>query len=142
VHAVRRDRRLPGRGQYPLVEHRFGPARALLARLEHEDDVTVELVARGAEQPRGAHQHRHVQVVPAGVHGSADLGGVLQAGELRDRQRVHVGAQQHGGRSRPAATDDRGDRAERRARRDLQRQARQRREQRLLGTRQVQADLG
>ena len=36
----------PGRVQQPLANHRLGSPRALLGRLEHQHDVTDELVAQ------------------------------------------------------------------------------------------------
>ncbi len=51
-----------------LVDHRLRTAWALLPRLEHEDDVALELVAQLVQDPRGADEARDVQVVAAGVH--------------------------------------------------------------------------
>ena len=42
----------------------------------------------------GAQEHRHVPVVPAGVH-RARVGGVGPGRSLAERQRVHVGTQSH-----------------------------------------------
>ena len=60
----------------------------------------------GGEQAGGAHQAGHVHVVSAGVRDRHDLAraiglvvgaGVRETGLLLHRQRVHVGADEHGG---------------------------------------------
>jgi hypothetical protein len=96
VQAVCGDDGLAGRGQHTFGDHRLGAARTLLARLEHEDDIAGQLVPYLGQQPGRADQDRDVQVVAAGVHGAGDLGRVLDLGELGDRQRVHVAAQEDG----------------------------------------------
>ena len=112
VQRVGRDRPLAGRVQHALLDHEPAAAGALLAGLEHEDDVPGQLGLARGQQPRRPGQHRGVQVVAAGVHGAGDPRGVGQAGALGHRQRVHVAAQQHG-LARPAAAQHRGHRAER-----------------------------
>ena len=68
--------------------------------------VAVE-IARLGEIPGCAEQNRGVAVVAAGVHLARRLGGVRQAGDLLDRQGVHVGADaDHAPASRRAALDD------------------------------------
>jgi len=41
-----------------------------------------------------AQQHRHVDIVAAGMHQSGVLGGKRAAGAFRDRQGIHVRAKQ------------------------------------------------
>jgi hypothetical protein len=77
-----------------LLQHEAGPVVALLPRLEHEDDTPGELIAAPCEQARGAHQHRDMGIVPAGVHHALDLGGEFEARFLLNRQRIHVRAQE------------------------------------------------
>jgi hypothetical protein len=83
-------------------------AAALFGRLEDELQPALPGARRGLRgQFRGrAEQAGDVHVVPAGVHhrdvGAVrvlrpDGGGVVQAGLLEHRQRVHVGPQQHRG---------------------------------------------
>ena len=75
----------------PVVDHRLAAGAALLGGLEDDDGRAVE-VARLAQILGGAEQHGRVPVVAAGVHLARRLGGVGQAGRLRHRQRIHVGA--------------------------------------------------
>ena len=88
-----------------LVQHDLGPVVALLARLEHQQDVALEPVSPLDQQARRPEQHRHVRVVPAGVHRAIDLGGEFEAGLLAQGQRVHVGSKQ--GRAPRSAAFDR-----------------------------------
>ena len=142
VHRERAaDRRLRDDVEQPLLEHVAGAVQALLPRLQHEHDLPGQQVAPLGEQPGGAEQHRHVGVVPAGVHGAGDLGGEGQAGVLVHLQGVHVGAQQVG-RSRPRPAEDADDRADRRPGGHLDRQLGEGVEHRGLGLRQLQPDLG
>ena len=129
-----------GGGQHPLGDHVAGPVEALFAGLEHEDHVTGEVRASGAEQLGGADQAGGVQVVAAGVHHPVVPGGVVQPGALGDRQGVHVAAEQYR-RAGPGAAQHRGDRGDLGAGADLQRQRGERGEHPFLGPGQVQADL-
>jgi hypothetical protein len=92
-----------------FVEHEPGAVVALLARLEHQQDVARELVASLDQQASGTEQHRDVRVVPAGVHRTIDLGREVEPGVLAEGQGVHVGPEQ-GRRAGPGAVDRRGDR--------------------------------
>ncbi len=74
-------------------QHRVGAASALFAGLKDQADGSGERLAAFGEQASGAHQHRHVRVVSAGVHKAGDIGAVRPAGGLLHRQGVHVGAQ-------------------------------------------------
>ena len=143
--AVQRERaahrRLRDDVQQPLLEHVAGAVEPLLPRLDHEHDLPGELVAALGEQPGGAEQHRHVGVVPAGVHGPGHLGGERQPGVLLHRQRVHVAAQQVG-RTGAGAAQHADDGARRRPGAHLDRQIGERLEDGGLGPRQVQPDLG
>jgi hypothetical protein len=77
------------------------------------------------------------------VHRARVLRRELLAAALDHRQRVHVAAQHHHrpvlGRTAPQYG---GDRRQRRSGADLQRKPVERRQHRLLGSRQVQTDLG
>ena len=90
----------PQEVEQAFLEHELGPMVALLARLEHEQDATGDLVPALGEQGGSTGEHRRVGVVPAGVHRIVDPGGELETGVLRHREGVHVAAQQHR-RSRP-----------------------------------------
>ena len=83
------------------LDHAQATAAALLSRLETEHDVANQLVAARREQRRRAEQHRGVAVVPARVHAPVVLRSVFPSGNLLDRKRIHVGAQQN--RGPPAA---------------------------------------
>ncbi len=78
-----------------LVDHDLRALVALLARLEHEDDVPGQVLAAFGQQAGRADQHGGVQVVAAGVHGAVDGRAVVDGDAFLDRQGVHVGAQQH-----------------------------------------------
>ena len=65
-------------------------AVGLLTRLERENRVTPWGTLR--HHAGGAKEHRHVKVVPAGVHGAGTFGSEVHTTVLRDRKRVHVGA--------------------------------------------------
>ena len=153
VQRVRGDRpALPGGGQHALADHLVRAPVALLAGLEHEDHVSPQLGPPGAKQPRRPGQHRRMQVVAAGVHHPGEPRGVRQPRCLRDRQRVHIPAQQHRrpgyvlALSHPSvvarlAAQHRRHRGEFPAGGHLQRQATERREHLFLRQRQVQPDL-
>ena len=104
-----------GAVEQPFVEHDLGAVVALLARLEHQQDVALELVAPLDEQASRAQQHRDVRVVPAGVHRAIDLGREVEPGVLVQGQGVHVGPKQ-GRAAGPAALDRRRHRRRSRAR--------------------------
>ena len=92
-----------GRLEQSLADHRLRPAGSLLPGLEHEHDVTLELVAQLVQDPRRTDQPRDVQVVAAGVHPTDVPRDVLEVEVLGDRQGVHVAAQQHHRPVRPGA---------------------------------------
>ena len=79
--------------QQAIIQHEARAVVAFLAGLEHEQDLAGELVAAGTEQFRCARQHRHMAVMPAGMHRAGDGGGVCEAGFLRHWQGVGVAAQ-------------------------------------------------
>ena len=105
-------------GVEPVVEHRPGAVDGLLGRLADQDHGPRPAVPMIRQPAGGADEAGHVDVVPAGVH-HADLtpglvaclhlAGVGQPGLLDDRQRVHVGADQH---DRPVAVLQDADDAE------------------------------
>lgn len=141
MQGVRGDDPLPGGVEHPLVDHDLRPALALLAGLEHEDDVPGQLLPVCGQQPGGADEPGDVQVVPARVHPAVEDGGVREPGVLLDREGVHVAAQQDGGAG-PAAAQYGGHGAERGAGAYLQAEAVQCGEDLRLGQRQVEAELG
>jgi hypothetical protein len=134
-------RRLGDDVEQPLVQHEPGTVEPLLARLHHEHDLPGQLVAALGEQPGGAQQHRHVRVVPAGVHRTGHLGGEVQPGVLVHRQRVHVPAQQVG-RAGPGAAQHADHRAGARPGAHLDREVGEGLQHGGLGARQLQPDLG
>ena len=80
--------------EQPVLQHRQGPAGALLAGLEDEVHRAVE-VAGFRQVSRRAQQHRGVPVMAAGVHlagGAAGIGNVVR---LAHRQRIHVRPKPH-----------------------------------------------
>ena len=93
VHAVRTDDGDPCCVEDALVEHLPGPVPALLARLEHEDDVAGQVGPVRVEEVGRADEAGDVEVVPARVHRTV-RGGEVEPGLLLDGQRIHVAAQQ------------------------------------------------
>ncbi len=118
-----------------------GAVEALLAGLEHEDDVARELGAVGAQEAGGADESGGVQVVAAGVHDAVVARDVVRVGFLGDGEGVHVAAQQHH-RPRAAAVQDGRDRGQALAGGDLERQPVEGGQDRGLGLRQLEPDLG
>ena len=87
-----------------VLEHRPGAVDGLLGGLADQDHGSRPAVAMVRQPAGGADEAGHVDVVAAGVHhadlapglvASLDLAGVGQPRLLDDRQRVHVGADQH-----------------------------------------------
>ena len=79
------------------------PLHHFLGGLADEDQRSAPLAFALRQLTRRAQQHRHVQVVAAGVHdahllalniGGLDGAGVVQAGLLLDREGIHVSANQ------------------------------------------------
>jgi hypothetical protein len=100
-----------------LGDHRRGAGgrharrRALLGRLEEEDDRAGEVRLHSREHLGRAHEHGRVRVVPARVH-DADFLAVVrrahaasegQVGLLDHGERVHVRTQRDDGARAPAA---------------------------------------
>ena len=127
--------------QQAFLDHHPRAVVALLAGLEHEHHAPGQRGAPGGEDPRGAQQHRHVRIVPAGVHGAVHLGGEVQARVLLEGQGVHVRAQEDRAAG-PAALERRDDRGRLLARADVEPQAVERLQHHLLGAGQREADLG
>ena len=106
---VQRETRIHRRvGEHSFLHHQLRSAlltlrRTFLGGLEHELHRPRELGADACEHLGHPHQDRDVRVVPAGVHDphlSAVVaalrgGGKRKLHPFRDRQRVHVGAQEH-----------------------------------------------
>ena len=90
VHAVDRLDRVAV--EHAFLDHHPRAALVLLGRLKDEMHRAGE-IARLGQISRGAEQHRGVAVVAAGMHPARMPRGVREAVLLRDRQRVHVGAQ-------------------------------------------------
>ena len=84
MQAVRRVGAAPRGVEHALVDHHPGAVPALLAGLEHQHDVTLEVVAVLGQQAGAPDERGGVQVVPAGVHRAVG-GGVRQAGLLAAR---------------------------------------------------------
>ena len=141
VHAVRRVGPPAGGVEHALVDHQAGAVPALLTGLEHEDHITAQRLPVLHQQPRGPHQHGHVQIVAAGVHRPVDLAGEGDPARLCHRQRVHVSPQQYGGPCGIRSSQDRGHRTQRLSGGDLQTEAVEFAQQRLLGPRKFQTDL-
>jgi len=94
MHAIGGAHPLPRRIQDSLAQHVGRAVVALLARLEHEDDVAGQFVAVSRKDPSRPHEHRRVQVVTAGMHDTWFLAGVVKTGRLGQGQSVHVAAQE------------------------------------------------
>jgi hypothetical protein len=103
MESVRRGDRTTSPAQDALVDHARGAFEDLLCGLEHEDDVAREALTAIGEDLRGTHERRGVEVVTAGVHPTGDLRGEVEAGRFLDGQRIHVRAEEHGGRAAGAA---------------------------------------
>jgi hypothetical protein len=85
-------------------DHRLRALAFFLGRLEDQQEGSAPRRGVRGERRGGAEQAGHVHVVAARVHqrhvfavavGVDDGARVVEAGPLTDRQRVHVGAQQH-----------------------------------------------
>src|SRR3712207_8845650 len=61
VHPVRRADPRPRGVQHALAQHVAGAVPALLARLEHEDDVAGERIPVGTQQPRSEEHTSELQ---------------------------------------------------------------------------------
>ena len=81
--------------QHAVLDHGLGSAAGLLGGLEAQLDRAPQRVALAREAPREGEQDRGVAVVAACVHLSRRLRAVRDGVLLLDRERVHVGAQQH-----------------------------------------------
>mmetsp|Transcript_8406 Transcript_8406/g.20972 ORF Transcript_8406/g.20972 Transcript_8406/m.20972 type:complete len:408 (-) Transcript_8406:441-1664(-) len=89
---------------HPLCHHHLAAPVCLLSRLEQQLDAPARQLALARLEQRGrAQQHGAVRVVAARVHAAGVRAAVGRARELRDGQRVHVGAQRHAGRPGRAA---------------------------------------
>ena len=146
VQRVGRGRARARGVEHALFDHEAGAVEALLARLEHEHDVTGEPVAALGEHPGRPDQHGRVQVVPARVHvpGIADRNGTSTSSATgsasmspRSSTTSPLAAVGHG-----PAPEHGGHRRRRAAGADLERQAVESRQHLLLRAREVEPDLG
>ena len=122
------------------VDHVARAEEPFFSGLEHEDDGPRELRTARVEQTRRADQHRHVEVMAARVHPWAVVREV-DARRLGDRERIHVGTEQHH-RSGTGSTQHGRDTGEPVERRHLQIEAGDRVEDRRPRHREIEADLG
>ena len=92
-----------------IRQHRARAADCFFRRLSDEQNRAVPLIFHFRERLRRAEKNRHVNVVTARVHDvnlfafvilRHDFARVGQTGFLLDRQRIEIGAHQHG---RPGA---------------------------------------
>ena len=90
--------------EQPIGQHGVGAAAPLLRRLEDHDRGAGEIRVLG-EVARRTQQHRGVAVMAAGMHLAGIGRGMRHAGQLLQRQAVHVGAQADGALARPLAAD-------------------------------------
>ena len=74
-----------------LRDHALRAAFALFSRLEEKEQIALHLLCRHLRDQ--AQQHRHVDIVAAGVHQAWVLGGKSAAGVFANRQGVHVRAE-------------------------------------------------
>ncbi|MPL79189.1 hypothetical protein SDC9_25064 [bioreactor metagenome] len=126
---------------HALAHHHLAAAALFLGGLEEQHDGAGE-IARLAEVACRAQQHRGVPVMAAGMHPAGVFGGIVLAGDLLDRQRVHVGAQPDR-RACRATADHRDDARARHALVDLvDAEAAQLRRDEGRGLRQVEFELG
>ena len=90
-----------------VLEHASRAGAALLCGLEGEVHRAAEGGLAGFEHAGGAEEHGGVAVVAAGVHLAGDAAAAIlgHVGFLRQRQRVHVRAEEHDG----GAAADRGE---------------------------------
>ena len=82
-----------------VLEHASRAGAALLCGLEGEVHRAAEGGLAGFEHAGGAEEHGGVAVVAAGVHLAGDAAAAIlgHVGFLRQRQRVHVRAEEHDG---------------------------------------------
>ena len=95
MQRVRRVDASPRGIQQAFADHRLGAAWPFLTGLEHQHNVSGELIAHCVKDASGADQGRHMEIMAARVHHTIVLRRVVDVDVLRDRQRVHVTAQQH-----------------------------------------------
>jgi hypothetical protein len=127
-------------GEDPGVDHSADAEVALLAGLEHEDHRPTHPGPAFAEEAGRTDQHGHVEIVAAGMH-ARPVERVVDAGLLRERQRIHVGAQQDDG-SRLGAVEDGRDAGAVRGGRDLEAEPVERLQDHRSGLGEMQPDLG
>jgi hypothetical protein len=84
------------RGEHAVLDHRARASADLFGRLEAQHGTARERRRTRDELAGNAEQDRGVTVVPARVHRAGGLRAIRNVVLLGDRQRVHVGAQQHG----------------------------------------------
>ncbi len=82
--------------QYTFVDHGQRPIPFFFSRLEDQSYGRRQVFLSG-EQCCGAEQHRHVSIVPAGVHDAAVHRGEFQAGFFLNGERIRIGPEHHAG---------------------------------------------
>ena len=88
---------------HPVGNHRLAPCPILLRRLKDQRHPPGK-APRLRQILRGPQQHRHMPVMPAGVHLARHGRGIGCPGHLQDRQRVHIGPEAYR-RPRPRPVD-------------------------------------
>ena len=99
----------PQRGAFQFLRDLQKPPTDFLALFKKEHHLPGQLLAHVMERARRREDHRRMRVMPAGVHHArnlryARLGPLEIHRAFRNRQRVHIRAQQHRA-SRPARID-------------------------------------
>ena len=89
---------------HPFLDHDLAPAAVFFGWLEQQRHAPGK-AARFAQVFRGAQQHGDMAVMAAGMHLAGQGGTVVCAGDLINRQGIHIGAQANGG-TRPLPVDD------------------------------------
>jgi len=107
--AVQPEDPVDARERAVLDQRQRSPGHHLLRRLEEQPHPAGQLpeLVHACDRDRGADQRGGVHVVAAGVGHALDRAGPGVVGEVRDRQRVQVGAQRH----RRSVVADLGDQA-------------------------------
>ena len=82
-------------GEQPILDHPHRAALVFLRRLEDQTHRAIEIACLGKVAGK-AQQHGCMPVMAAGMHLAGIFRSIGKIGLLRDRQRIHVGAQADG----------------------------------------------